>query len=96
MTWFKTFVKWFAVTFVVAWLASYIITVVIAPAVACAFAIVYAACQSGNTLYLFVSMWILPALMSIVFGLYAVKYNEMKDELKARREAEEDENDADR
>jgi len=96
MTWFKSFVKWFSIAFVVAWLASYALTIVIAPVVACSFAVVYAACQSGNTLYLFISVWIIPTFMAIVFGFYAIKYHEMKDELAARKEAEAEEIDADR
>lgn len=96
MNWFKKFLKFFVVIFAFIWVLSAIITVVIAPAVACAFGLIYAACQSGSTLYLFISMWVLPTIMAIIFGVYAVKYHEMKQEIEAMKKNLAEEQDADR
>jgi uncharacterized membrane protein (DUF106 family) len=95
MTRFKSIVRMFVMIFAVLAFSSYII-VTLGPIVALACGVIYSACQSGNTVYLLVSVWILPALIAIVSSPLMVDYMNLKREKKEREETDAEEMDADR
>lgn len=91
----KRFLSAFAILYVIFAIFSYVI-VTVGPLVACAFGLIFAACQSGNTLFLFLSVLVIPALIAIFTSPFMVDYINLRRERQAREELEDEERDADR
>lgn len=81
--------KWFVIIFGVTMGLSYSI-VTFGPIVGLCFGLIYAACKSGSTWYLFVSIWLLPALIAIITSPMMVDYMNLRRERKDRLEKEAD------
>lgn len=71
-------------------------TILLAPIFTFCGVLIFAACQSGNPLILFVTTWITPAILALLTSPFMVDYYEKSQELKQLKESLGDEADADR